>query len=787
MEHKKGVWLTTILPTSRAIRQHILMQREENAFLPRYLTMGEFLSRALVVDGYRRGDRDTRTLALLEAADFSAFSHLQIERNFFTFTRNASYLFRFFEELAGEQVDLQTLDMADTYGDFAEHIEILKLLHERYRGICDERKLLDPIFLAERYRLNEGWIRSLEGIVLEAEGYLTNFEFAILEEVAGMIPVQIDFEAHRFNTVMQEKLAARGFVVEQGRRYRFDLGRGEVLQSEKIVSDAQIESVPFSERLLQVAFVKQKVAEMIDAGIAPEAIAVVLPDESFAPYLRRFDAEGNFNFAMGEPLSESRFVALCEALMGFAENRSVENGMRVQRLSEGEVERFSAGYNSPLEPEAFNALIGELLEREPSTRVREIVGEQLFIFRRLLPLLGSAPLRAVMHLFINRLKEESLDDVRGGKVTVMGVLETRACAFDGVIIVDFNEAYVPHKSDKDLFINSAVRRRAGLPGTREREALQKLFYHQLIRRAKRVAISYVSSETVLPSRFLKELKIGTSRRYSDRAWAQLLFQLHPPRRRELPEIEAAYDFTAQPLSATGLKTFLECRRKFYHRYVEKLKEHRLPREMPEEYEIGNALHSALRTVYTAQDAYDDASQLRAAAAQALAQASGASELERYLQQLWIKRLDPFFEREVERFASVRVMACERKFGCDYRGLRLEGQIDRIDRGPEGLEVLDYKSGSFPLYTQKTVENATDFQLEFYHLLASQIGEVDYCGYYDLKSGAIVKEPVMALKMELLEGHLERLRETKTFRFEQTDDLKRCRFCPYAHLCGRELS
>ena len=118
--------MLTILPSSRAIRASLLKQRDANCFLPSYITMSEFLQRALLVDDYVRIDDDTRTLLLLEASDFKAFSNLHIERNFFTFTQNSSYIFRFFEELSGELVDIDSLSMADTYGDYEEHIEILK-------------------------------------------------------------------------------------------------------------------------------------------------------------------------------------------------------------------------------------------------------------------------------------------------------------------------------------------------------------------------------------------------------------------------------------------------------------------------------------------------------------------------------------------------------------------------------------------------------------------------------------------------------------------------------------
>lgn len=776
--------MTTVLPTSRAIRQHLVSLKDQNAFLQRSITMGELMARALLVEGYENVDSDTRTLILLEAADFEAFCELNIERNFFTFTKNAAYLFRFFEELSGERVDIEALDAADTYGEFAEHIEILKLLRTRYAELCESRKILDRIFVPEYYRLNTDWIASLEALEVVAEGYLTNFEFDVLKSIAKIVPLTLEFEATHYNTKMQQKLLAMGVKTVPGMRYSIDLGSVEIVKKAPVVIEAAISATPLSQRILQAAFVKQKVYEMIDTGIDPERIAVVLPDESFVPLLRQFDAEGNFNFAMGTSLRESQFVRRCEAIMGYAEHPGVENSMRMKRLFEGAFEPIVRDYGTPCDSAGFSAVTDALLEGE-SEIVSGMVKEERFYFERLIPRLGESSLRALLHLFVNRLKSRSLDDVRGGKVTVMGVLETRACRFDGVVIVDFNEAYVPHKSDKDLFINSAVRGRAGLPTTAERDALQKQFYYQLISRAQRVEIAYVSNETTLPSRFLKELGIASQRRYADDAWADILFARSPKRQRDVEMIEGEYDFTKRPLSATGLKTFLECRRRFYYRYIADLRAHRLPREMPEEYEIGNALHDALRDVYTAHDSFSDAKVLGASVAQALVRHSGSTPLERFLQQLWLKKLEPFFANEVRRFASVRVKACETKLTMPFGTLMLEGRIDRIDRGQEGLEVLDYKSGGYPLYTSRNVDNATDFQLEFYTLLAAQTSPVAYSAYYDLSSGEIVTDPLHPRKMELLEEHLNALQRTASYTFDLTEEVSRCRYCDYAHLCQRE--
>ena len=776
----------TILPTSRSIRSAILKDQYKDGFLPSYITMSEFLQRALVVDGYMRVDDDTRTLLLLEASDFKQFSSLQIERNFFTFTQNSSYIFRFFEELSGELVDIHSLSLADTYGDYEEHIEILQELYIRYEKLCEEKKILDPIFLSKKYKLNENYISSQEEILLVVEGYLTNFEFKVLRQCAELITLKLRFYANDFNLKMQEKFIANGIEIVVGKNQIINLSQMQVEASSSVKSNVCIVCESFSQRLLQTSFIKQKVYEFVKKGIEPEKIAIVLPDESFAKHLKRFDTKCNFNFAMGESLSESVFVQSLNAVSQYLENQSVQNRSRINRVGIELVEVFKGVYKAEVQTLDFNGLLAPFIANEKSKPVLKIIEEELFYFEKLLPVLKGSSFKSALHLFMNRLKNRSTDDVRGGKITVMGVLETRSVTFDGVIVVDFNEGTVPRKSEKDLFLNSSTRIKAGLPGASDRESLQKLYYNNLFLRAKEVAISYVESAESVPSRFLTQLGIQIQSVYDEAQYANVLFEnrvrIHPVEEK----IEKAYDFTQHPLSATGLKSFLTCKRKFYHHYVDRLDEHEIEKDLPAEHEIGNALHDALKDVYEKKNRFNDKKELREAIAGALKENSANTVLDKYLQKLWLKRLDALIDSDIERFKESEVLACEKALSKEVCGIRLNGKIDRIDRTPDGLEVLDYKSGSYPKYTVRTVESANDFQLEFYYLLAQNEGEVKSCGYYDLKSGKIVNEELLEEKLELLYAQLQTLRETKVFDFEKTEDIKECRFCPYTHLCGREL-
>ncbi len=777
---------TTILPTSRAIRSQILKEQSKDGFLSNYLTIGEFLQRAIHVEGYHRIDEDTRTLLLLEAADFKNFATLNIERNFFTFTQNASYLFRFYEELSGELVDIGSLEYADTYGDYEEHITILQELYSRYRDLCEERKVLDPIFLPRHYRLNVSYLKTLGEVELYAIGYLTNFELEVLTSCAETTPIFLRFSANQFNVKLTDKLEKIGIPVVKNSSQRINLQTLEVddVRPNKEEINATVES--FSQSLLQVGFIKQKVYALIKKGMAPEKIVVVLPDENFAQHLRRFDTEGNFNFAMGIPLSQSSFVESLDAVMQYMENKTVENRARLNRIGAELLEGLYANYLSAVSGLDFSALMEPFLEKEHDKAVTDIVREELYYFEKILPILQEAPLKSALHLFANRLRAKSIDDVRGGKITVMGVLETRLVEYEGVIVVNFNEGVVPRKSEKDLFLNSTTRHNAGLPTTSEREDLQKLYYHSLFTQASEVMIAYVSSSDSVPSRFLTQLGLELGAGQRDEYYAPVVMPVRFHEKKALAPVEGEYDFTQHSLSATGLKAFLTCRRKFYHKYVEGIKNHEIAQDMPKEHEVGTALHEALKIVYEEKSSFSDIAELKKAVAAALESCSGKSVLDKYLNKLWMKRLEPFFEREIERFREVRVHACEKKLETEVRGIRLAGVLDRIDMTMDGLEVLDYKSGKYMTYTLKTLEGAKDFQLEFYYLLASTLGDVNNCGFYDLNNGKIVYEPVLNEKLEKLYSVLDKLRETKHFDFEMTEKFSDCSYCEYAYLCQRGL-
>jgi len=777
---------TIVLPSARAIRHEQLKLEGESLFLPHFITMSDFISRLCIVKDFKILDEDSRVLLLLEASDFSDFKNLQIERNFFTFTKNSSYIFKFFQELSAELYDIKELEHSDIYAEFEEHIAILQELYKRYEKLCHERKFLDKIFLPKLYTFNEEYAKSHKTIELHVDGHLTNFEFELLHKCCEFCRVELLFSTSRFNSKMRAKFAELGIELEVGFRYKISLNENEIVEKEKITHNKNVTCQSFSEPILQASFVKKKIYDFIKKGYKAENIAVVLPDEKFAQILGAFDEKSNFNLAMGEPFINAQIYKKLNATCKYIEQDSKENYARLVREGDEFFIKLRTIYHDKSKEVDVLEFLKEYKESFKSKKEIKIFDEELYSFKNILPFMREMSVKSVINLFMQRLSKRTQDDVRGGKITLMGVLETRSVNFDALIIVDFDDSNVPKKSDKDMFLNTQVREMANLPTMSDRENLQKHYYEMVINGAKEVSIGFVKSKESNASRFLKQLNIKENNLHDEQEYTSLLFDRTKIDKYEEEEISSVYSFKGKTLSATKLKTFLTCKRKYYYRYVEHINGHEIPKDMPREYEIGLDVHSALKELYTKKGFYDSVEKLKKDLHVELESACGESELEKYLIAMQKRRMDVFCQNEVKRFAEGwQVYKCEEKLTCNFAGMTLEGVIDRIDKRANEIAVLDYKTGSYPIYTQKNFTEAIDFQLEFYYLLASGFGNVTECGYYDLKESKIVSEPFLNEKLELLKSHVNDLLNIEDVNFSKCEDVKNCLFCDYKVICGRE--
>lgn len=772
-----------VYSTSRAIREAV--SQKEEGFLPDYITMGEFLERSLLFENKISPDQDLRLLAMHEACRFDSFSALKIERNFFSFIHHSEYIFRLFEELSAEQVSIESLLSSDIYGEYEEHLQILNEVLRRYRNKVEEYGWKDPIFSKQGFVLNPSYVKKYNRINVHIDGYLSRFELDLLVQISQLTEVRCTIPLSPYNTKMKERFEAIGIELSVMHLNIIDLHMREVVSTVPLNGIGEIVCESVSQRLEQIGYIQVKVAQMVSSGISPDRIVVVVPDESFVPYMEKLNPMGNLNFAMGKTLREESVIKMVEAIERYLDEPSSENQSRLLRIPSQLIEWVRTSYSQKFVSGMMEQLYYHLKAYCNNDDVKTILQEEYEKFKTLWGAMEGMEFRSVMKIFLNRIKNRTLDDIGGGKVTVMGVLETRGIEYEGVIVIDFNESHVPRKSQKDMFLNTQTRKMAGLPTPQDRESLQKHYYWMLFSKAKAVSLCCVANNENVPSRFL--MQMGISIRPGEYDYSRALFEKRERLAAAEQIFEGEYDFTLHTLSASSLKSFLTCKREFYYKYILKLKEHKMEQDLYEEREMGNKIHAALQKLYTLQNSYQSSQQIREAFEGLMKSGSDSDVMERYLNAFWIEKMELFYQNEAERFAQgVKVAHCEKELSVECEGITLIGRIDRIDHTSEGWEVIDYKSGKYPSTTAEPKDEDTDYQLSVYALLAQNLGQVKGCGYYDLNRGVIDFESYLNPKVEKLREILGSMASQKHWHWEQCEDFSACRYCTYAIMCQREL-
>jgi RecB family exonuclease len=251
------------------------------------------------------------------------------------------------------------------------------------------------------------------------------------------------------------------------------------------------------------------------------------------------------------------------------------------------------------------------------------------------------------------------------------------------------------------------------------------------------------------------------------------------------EFSIKYNFSGVKVSATSLKTYLTCKRKYFYKYIKKIKSHEIPNDMPQEYEIGNDVHKALKELYSKNKIYTDKDSLLYILDTELDKLKTTNEFHSYLIELQKNKLRDFAQKEIERFkARYKVFDTEKYIETMYDGIILQGYIDRIDIKDEKLYILDYKTGNYTIHNKNSYIDAVDFQLEFYYLLASSTGDVAECAFYDLNEMKTVSQIFFQEKIDILKKHLKELKTISEIKVSKCEDTKNCSYCEYAILCNR---
>lgn len=784
-----------VFPTSRAIRNHVTHDNSNRLLIP-HLSIDDFFLKSITIGHCSFIDEEHRFLLLKEATDIKNFNVLGISNNFNDFIKQSEYIFRFFNELSAENIAFDAIKKADTYEFYEEHLSLLESIYTRYCSLLEENNYVDKITLPKKYQLNHDFLENFEQITLFFEGYFTHFEFSLMTQIAQKIPLHIHLHTNRYNKKSYEKFIHYGFDLKEDYHYILDMTGLTILQAIPLKKPIQnVDIKGFSLRINQIAFVKKAITTMIEKGIASDDIVVIVPDENFVQSLQLFDTHSYFNYAMGKDIKTSTLYTKAFALYQYLNEFEQKEKEYLTFLKLDYLfiqETFYHIWNKAITPELFMTLTTYLKTEETHQELIEKFEEECYKLHQLLfNYKEPITFKEAYKFLLQRISSLSLDDVNGGAITVMGLLETRGLSFKGVIIVDFNEEIVPKKSIKDKFLSTHVKKHANLPTRKDRENLQKYYYYTLCKEAQEVCIGYVKNETQSISRFAAELfDTSIDSNLYDSSYQPILYTSKSLKHFN-ESIILDIDLSSLQWSASSLKTYLHCKRKYYLKHIASIKEHHFSLK-PQNFEMGTAIHTVLEHFYS-EHSRCEPSMSNTILNQYFKSIQKNNPFMLLDFEVWKRKLERVIENEKQEFTlkAKKVFKTEMPFKFDFCDITLKGVIDRIDKGDNFFEIIDYKTSSaLKVDTLKTYEKSVDFQLEFYFLaMKNYLKEHKICDmkiipyYYDLNHAVLLEEIVLSEKLELLEEKLKTLKTT-TVNFKKCDDKTVCSYCPYTTICQR---
>jgi hypothetical protein len=550
--------------------------------------------------------------------------------------------------------------------------------------------------------------------------------------------------------------------LDVGYKYKIDFNTNEILEKEVISNKSDINVSYFSKRIDEINFIFAKIAEFVENGIEADKIAVILPDESFAEFLEEFDEFKNLNFAMGKSFTESELFIKLEALYSYLINEDEVSYLKINNVLD----------------DYQNTNLIEFIRNLATNKELELIDETLFKLKVFEKVFEDKKL--FLYFIIERLKELSFDDIYSGKVTTMGVLESRGIEFDGVILVDFNEGIVPNINSKDLFLNTAIRKKAKLPTRSDKENLQKHYYYNLITKSKKVALSYIQNEKDIPSRFIYELGLELGQN-QDKKYNEVLYKFSKPKN------IAYYDDKFEvrtPLYPTTLKTLLECPKRYYFSKILKIEN-----DKKQEENFGIIFHSAVQNAVENKTKINSESEYFEFIMNEIYQKMNSKKEIYEIRVNFEDSIEKFCQQDFEMMKYSQNL-CEKNVDFDFEGIKLGARIDRIDINEKSVILIDYKTSKN--LEKNTIKYPFDFQLTFYYLYAMRKyqNKTIKTAYWDIyKAKFLESEPKEEELKKILKNLPTKVRVAEDIvindkTIKKASDI--CKYCDYKLACKGEV-
>jgi CRISPR/Cas system-associated exonuclease Cas4 (RecB family) len=461
--------------------------------------------------------------------------------------------------------------------------------------------------------------------------------------------------------------------------------------------------------------------------------------------------------------------------------------------------------------------------------------------------------RSFLRLFRQLVRQNKIpfsgEPLKG--LQIMGVLETRSLDFKNVFILSLNEGAFPAARASGSYIPHSIRKAYNLSTFDQQDRMFAYLFYRVLQRAEQVHLFHNSETDVLGqgemSRFLQQL-------IHESGWPIRRHLLHNPLQPKqttsisIQKDQRVFDRLAsyctgaayqKELSPTALRDYMECRLRFYFKYIAGIRE---ADEVDEELDsrmLGNLLHTFIEFFYLDIVREKGSHRIEARDLDSLSQRFNGI-MDRVLikafrlvptkpviyegQRLIVREVVRRFANEIikldKQHAPFDLLVIEEKKFEWKTTLRapgkptvvVGGKIDRVDRKENLVRIIDYKTGKDSPVIKGSIEalfirdeefNKAAFQTILYALLYTKNnpnagesvrpGLMNRSNLFDQEFSfgfKLDREPIADIRLHLPAfeaGVVEKLEEifSDHVPFDQTTNLKNCEYCSFRKICYRD--
>ncbi|MBI5402287.1 MAG: PD-(D/E)XK nuclease family protein [Ignavibacteriae bacterium] len=426
---------------------------------------------------------------------------------------------------------------------------------------------------------------------------------------------------------------------------------------------------------------------------------------------------------------------------------------------------------------------------------------------------------------------------------IMGLLETRNLDFENVFVLSVNEGVLPKGNMHNSFIPYSLRKAMKMPTYEDEDSVTAYYFYRLIQNAKNIYLVYnteIGNNVKEKSRYLLQIEnelIEKNRKI--KFTGKIVVPEFTGIEKKAIEIRKDEKIleklkSLKRFSPSSLIKYITCPLQFYFEKCAGLKEKEKVEETFDSRLVGNVIHEILENLFKpyeesevdekeisviiekTRNGFDEIlynAVRKCGSKYILTDTGGKNFLFRNIvYQLLIRVLE-----NEKKLVPYKIISLEKEiddtFGFNSGGkeikINIYGRMDRVDAKDGVTRIIDYKTGGFELkkfkkdnpteYFENLISNSDfkeNFQAFFYGYFYSgkHKEEKINVGIYPVKK---LNEGIHTLMdgyienelFNIFEDNLKKLFEeifNPEIPFKQTEDEKRCSYCPYAGFCYRDL-